>query len=185
MTKPPIDNPGNTKRLLIRHPQVEDLKPIVDLWTDPDVTRHLGGPRDGAMVMDFFQQYVNDPQAVALEEMELWWSIVEQRSGEFAGLNAILEKDIEGETVFDLGYFLLPSFWGKGYATEASRQVIQFAFGELALPSLVAIIDPKNKPSQSVAIKLGMKLEREVPRSEGVSRQISRLAVVVWKPDSV
>jgi ribosomal-protein-alanine N-acetyltransferase len=185
MEYPQIVDLGDTHRLLIRHPRGIDLEPIVALWTDPDVTYHLGGPRDGAMVEDFFQQYATDPQAVLEEELELWWSIIEQKSGEFVGLNSILEKDVDGETVFDLGYFLLPSFWGKGYATEASWQVIQYAFGKLDLASLVAIIDPRNIASQSVALKLGMKLEREVPRSDGVTRQIYRLEKVEWKPDSV
>ena len=184
MKYPPTADIGKTPRLLIRHPLEKDLDAIVALWTDPDVTHYLGGPRDGDMVMDFFQQYATDPQAVLEEELELWWSIIEQKSGEFVGLNSILEKDVEGETVFDLGYFLLPSFWDQGYATEASRQVIQFAFRKLDLASLVAIIDPRNKASQSVAIKLGMKLEHEVPRSDGVTRQIHRLKQAEWKPDS-
>jgi ribosomal-protein-alanine N-acetyltransferase len=113
--------------------------------------------------------------------MGTWWSIVEQSSGEFIGLSAILEKDIEGQTVFDLGYFLLPPFWSQGYATEASRRVVAYAFEELGLPSLVAIIDPRNQASQSVALKLGMQLEQEVLRSDGVTRRVYRLKHEDWK----
>jgi ribosomal-protein-alanine N-acetyltransferase len=184
MTSHPIADPGKTDRLLIRAPMEKDLEPITAIWTDPDVTRYLGGPRDGDMVTDSFRLYINDPQAVLEEEWELWWSIIEQSSGQFIGLNAILEKEVEGETVFDLGYFLLPPFWGQGYATEASQRVVAYAFEELELPSLVAIIDPRNQASQSVAIKLGMQLEREIPRSDGVTRRVYRLEQEGWKKAS-
>jgi ribosomal-protein-alanine N-acetyltransferase len=181
MEIPPIVDIGNTERLMIRSPQEKDLEPITALWTDPDVTRYIGGPRDGDMVADSFRQYISDPQALLQEEWELWWSIIDQSSGQFIGLNAILEKEVEGETVFDLGYFLLPSFWGQGYATEASRRVVAYAFEELNLPSLVAIIDPRNQTSQSVAQKLGMQLERETLRSDGVIRRVYRLEQCDWK----
>jgi ribosomal-protein-alanine N-acetyltransferase len=181
MEIPPIVDLGNTDRLLIRNPQEKDLEPITALWTDPEVTRYLGGPRDGGMVTDSFRQYISDPQTVLQEEWELWWSIVEQDSGQFIGLNAILEKEVEGETVFDLGYFLLPPFWGQGFATEASRRVVAYAFDELKLPSLVAIIDPRNQASQSVAQKLGMWLERDTLRSDGVIRRVYRLEQEDWK----
>jgi ribosomal-protein-alanine N-acetyltransferase len=181
MEIPPIVDIGNTERLMIRSPQEKDLEPITALWTDPDVTRYIGGPRDGDMVADSFRQYISDPQALLQEEWELWWSIIDQSSGQFIGLNAILEKEVEGETVFDLGYFLLPSFWGQGYATEASRRVVAYAFEELNLPSLVAIIDPRNQTSQSVAQKLGMQLERETLRSDGVIRRVYRLEQSDWK----
>jgi ribosomal-protein-alanine N-acetyltransferase len=181
MEIPPIVDLGNTDRLLIRNPQEKDLELIKALWMDPDVTRYLGGPRDGVMVTDFFQQYIREPQTVFQEEWELWWSIVEQDSGQFVGLNAILEKEVEGETVYDLGYFLLPPFWGQGFAAEASRRVVAYAFEELGLPSLVAIIDPRNQASQSVALKLGMHLEREVLRSDGITRRVYRLKLEDWK----
>jgi ribosomal-protein-alanine N-acetyltransferase len=185
MNNTPIVDLGKTDRLLIRAPVEEDLDPIVALWTNPTVTQHLGGPRDGDVVMDFFQQVARDPQSINQEEMELWWSIVEQSSGEFVGLSAILEKDVDGQTVFDLGYFLLPPFWSQGYATEASRRVVAYAFKELGLPSLVAIIDPRNQASQSVALKLGMQLEREVLRSDGVVRRIYRLEQADWRQTAV
>jgi ribosomal-protein-alanine N-acetyltransferase len=181
MEIPPIVDIGNTERLMIRSPQEKDLEPITALWTDPDVTRYIGGPRDGDMVTDSFRQYISEPQAVLQEEWELWWSIIEQRSEQFIGLNAILEKEVEGETVFDLGYFLLPPFWGQGFATEATRRVVAYAFEELNLTSLVAIIDPRNQASQSVAQKLGMRLERESLRSDEVIRRVYRLEQSDWK----
>ncbi len=166
---------GETDRLLLRAPLEEDLNPIVDLWMDPLVTKHIGGPRDHDMVLGYFQDYANNPEASVREERDRWWSVLERSSGQFIGLCSLSEKEIEGQTETDLGYFFLPSFWGKGYATEAARRVAEYAFSELQLESVVAVIDPINAASKAVALRLGMALERETLRPDGVFRQVYRL----------
>ena len=82
---------------------------------------------------------------------------------------------MDGQTETDLVYVFMPAFWGKGYATEAAGQIAAYAFGELGLESMIAIIDPRNGASAGVARKLGMRLEREALRPDGVTRQIYRL----------
>ena len=166
---------GETDRLLLRSPSEEDLVSIVDLWTDPLVTKHIGGPRNGDMVLEYFRDYANDPEASVSEEGDRWWSVIGSSSGQFIGLCGLTEKEIEGQSEIDLGYFFLPSFWGKGYATEAARRVVEYALSGLQLGSIVAVIDPANVASKAVALKLGMVLEREALRSDGVIRQVYRL----------
>ncbi len=125
--------------------------------------------------MEFFREYAEDPGTYAREEGDRWWSIVERSSGELVGLCSLLKKEVEGEIETDLGYFLLPAYWGRGYATEAAARVVGHAFSILQLDSLVAIIHPENAASIAVALKLGMQLEREELRSDGVLRLIYRL----------
>jgi ribosomal-protein-alanine N-acetyltransferase len=108
-------------------------------------------------------------------EHEWWWAIIEQSSGNLVGLCSLIEKEVEGQTETELGYFLLPVYWGRGYATQAARRVVEHAFADLHLESLVAIIHPENAASIGVARRLGMELEREVLRSDGVARQVYRL----------
>jgi RimJ/RimL family protein N-acetyltransferase len=54
------------------------------------------------------------------------------------------------------------SAWGRGYATEAARAVRDFAFGDLGMQRLIAIIDPSNIASIRVAEKIGMHHDAEV-----------------------
>jgi ribosomal-protein-alanine N-acetyltransferase len=166
---------GETERLVLRAPQEQDLEPLLVLWTDPEVTRYVGGPRDTNVVMDHFCAYAEDPMAFVESEHEWWWSIIERSSGKLVGLCSLVEKEIEGQTEIDLGYFLLPAYWGKGYASEAISQVVELAFSGLHLESLVAVIHPENTASIGVARRLGMQLERQVLRSDGVTRQVYRL----------
>lgn len=92
------------------------------------------------------------------------------------GLCHLIEKEIEGQTEVEVGYFLLSAYWGQGYATEAASLVVAYAFFELQLESVVAVIDPGNDASISVARRLGMQLEQEVLRSDGVTRRVYRLS---------
>jgi RimJ/RimL family protein N-acetyltransferase len=51
------------------------------------------------------------------------------------------------------------NFWGKGYATEAARRALQFAFDDLNRSHVISLIHPDNKASIRVAERLGEKLE--------------------------
>jgi ribosomal-protein-alanine N-acetyltransferase len=166
---------GGTKKVLVRAPRTDDLDQIVDLWTDPSVTRNIGGPREPAIVLEHFQEYAQDPEAFVRNEHERWWSVIEQSTREFAGLCSLAEKEIEGHVESELGYFFLPRFWGRGLATEAAGLAVRHAFVDLQLDSLIAIVHPDNAASIAVALRLGMHLERKVLRPDGVERQIYRL----------
>jgi RimJ/RimL family protein N-acetyltransferase len=59
----------------------------------------------------------------------------------------------------EIGWGLLPSESGKGYATEAAKRALAFAFGPLGWTTAISLVDPKNLPSARVAERLGAKLE--------------------------
>ncbi len=81
------------------------------------------------------------------------WCIRSRETTDFLGLVLLLYTDDHTEVEF--GYRLLPKFWGRGYATEAGRAVVNHAFGDLGLTALCAIIHPDNTASSTVAEKLG------------------------------
>ena len=81
------------------------------------------------------------------------WCIRSRATTDFLGLMLLLYTDDRTEVEF--GYRLLPKFWGRGYATEAGRAVVNHAFGDLGLTALCAIIHPDNTASNAVAEKLG------------------------------
>jgi ribosomal-protein-alanine N-acetyltransferase len=166
---------GQTQRIALRTPQEIDLPYIVALWSDDLVTRFIGGPREPESVLAHFREYVAASQALNAREREWWWSVLEGSTGEFVGLSSLLAKDVDGKAEMEIGYFLLPRHWGHGYATEASRLVLDFAFSTLGLESVIALVDPQNRASASVAMRLGMELERETTRQDGSARQVFRI----------
>jgi len=165
----------DTKRLLIRAIELQDVELIVGLWTDPQVTEHLGGPKDAGVIREYSIELATDSEAVFAEDGDRWWSVCLRDSGEWIGKCALLSKEVEGQQEIELSYFFLPAAWGHGYATEASRCIADHAFAQLVLPSLIALIDPTNNRSANVAMRVGMTLEKTISRPGGVVRDVYRI----------
>lgn len=94
----------------------------------------------------------------------LW--VVETHDGEFVGDCGLTWQTVGGERYIEVGYHVRAELQGQGLATEAAA-ACRDAARTGGIGHLVAIIDPLNVPSQRVAQKLGLTLERSVPRSEG------------------
>ncbi|MCY1431801.1 Acetyltransferase (GNAT) domain protein [compost metagenome] len=60
----------------------------------------------------------------------------------------------------EIGWRLLPAWWRQGYALEAAREALRFAFEELALAEVVAFTVPANLPSQGLMRRLGMQRDQ-------------------------
>ncbi|MEW6470431.1 MAG: GNAT family N-acetyltransferase [Bacteroidota bacterium] len=84
-------------------------------------------------------------------------AVVEKRSGAFIGQCGILFQEVDGIPETEVGYHLLPSYWGKGYATEAAMACRDLAFESSPVSSIISIIHLDNEPSQKVALRNGMR----------------------------
>ncbi len=157
-----------TERLILRFQQVSDIDPLVDLWTDPQVTRHLGGPRNQDQVRSAFEETAKNPTA---EQSDLW-PVIEKETGTLVGHCGLLEKEIEGQAEIELIYILARSAWGQGFATEIGAALKHYAFEQLGISRLIALIEPGNRASERVAQKLGMHLLREILRPGGSLRKM-------------
>jgi len=84
-------------------------------------------------------------------------ALLKKESGEFIGQCGLLTQEINGEEVLEIGYHILPKYWGNGFATEAAIKFRDYAFESNLCEGLVSIIDIRNIASQKVAEKNGMK----------------------------
>jgi RimJ/RimL family protein N-acetyltransferase len=66
----------------------------------------------------------------------------------------------EGYADPDIGYSILPDYWGRGFAYEAASAVRDYARTVLDLPRILAFISPDNAASIGLAQKLGLRFER-------------------------
>jgi len=90
-----------------------------------------------------------------------------RETGESAGLCGLVKRP--GLQDVDLGYALLPAFWGRGYAAEAAAAVLADARARLGLSRIVAITDPANQGSIRVLEKLGFGFESLVQLGPGTT----------------
>ena len=89
-------------------------------------------------------------------------ALIDKHTGAFIGQCGLLTQLVDGESVLEVGYHILPKYWGNGYATEAARKFRDFAFESNLCDKLVSIIDVRNIASQKVAEKNGMKKSKQV-----------------------
>lgn len=88
-------------------------------------------------------------------------ALIEKSSGRLAGHCGLLIQNVNGVNELEIGYSLLPEFWGKGYAIEAAKKCKDYAFENNLAASLISIISLSNLPSQKVATKNGMTIEKQ------------------------
>jgi ribosomal-protein-alanine N-acetyltransferase len=151
-----------TERLYFGEFLESDDKNILELDSDPEVHQYLGqnpisNIGEAREIVKFIRQQYSDNGIGRL-------AIFEKASKEFVGWGGfkLITQITNGhQNYHDLGYRFIKRFWGKGYATESSRAVVQYGFNELKLPVIYAIADVGNLKSQNVLKKCGF-VEQEV-----------------------
>ena len=87
-------------------------------------------------------------------------ALVEKETKRLIGHCGLLIQTVDNIMEVEIGYSLLPSFWNRGFATEAAAKCKAFAFQRKLSPSLISIISLTNIPSTIVAKKIGMTLDK-------------------------
>lgn len=87
------------------------------------------------------------------------WGVFEQSTGALVGRVGFHQPD--GWPDFELGWTIGRNWWGKGYAPEAARRCLDFAFEEMGRERVISIIDPLNTASIRVAERIGETVQGE------------------------
>ncbi len=167
-----------TRRLLLRSIQPSDLPFLVKLWSDPDVTRFMGGPRHTDELEKGFAEDLQNPTPGNYD----LWPVLEKATGQPIGHCGLLDKEVDGVIEIELVYVIDRQAWGKGFASEIATALKNYAFENLKLSRLIALIEPDNGASERVAIKVGMTLEKETIRPGGRLMRIYSLINPSAKP---
>ena len=85
------------------------------------------------------------------------WVVERKDTGEFVGQAGLTWQETGRGQEIEIGYLFKRSAWHNGYATEAARGCKRYAFEQLGVNRVVAIIRETNHASQQVARRLGMK----------------------------
>ena len=179
----------HSERLTLRPLEKDDEDLVVEMFTDPQVREFTGG--------------IQDPDDIR-RDMQLTtrrggdgfigiWCVADRQSGEKLGTLALLPIPVEKTSTdfslvvpgempegdIEIGFYFKRSAWGKGYATEASRRLLQAVFEESPLTEVVATFDPANSGSRNVLEKAGF-IDRGVARSYGEDGPNYRITRDEW-----
>ena len=148
-----------TERLILRRFTMADIEDLVDLNSDPQVTRFINGgrpiPRE-VVELDLaaFLAYYGRGDGYG------FWAAIEKPTGAFLGWFHLRPAKDAPPDEPELGYRLKRSAWGKGYGTEGSRALIQKAFTELGARRVFASTMTVNVGSWRVMEKAGLRFVR-------------------------
>ncbi|MEV0195342.1 GNAT family N-acetyltransferase [Nonomuraea sp. NPDC050691] len=148
--------PAPTARLSFREMTPDDLDDMAALLGDPEVMRYYPRTRTREEAL----RWIESSERSYAEYGHGLWALTVRETGEFAGNCGLTRQQVEGETFTEVGYLVPPALQGRGYATEAALACRDHARDVLTVDRLISIIHPDNVPSQRVAAKLGLTLER-------------------------
>lgn len=141
----------STTRLVMRPFQPADLADLYQLCSDPDAMRHIPPhylPETPEDVVARLQRY----QAHQATHGISFYHVADQ-DGAFVGRAGYYW--LSEVQQFELGYSLLPRYWGMGYATELTRRLIGYAFEEVGMVEICGRTVPWHSASRHVLEKAG------------------------------
>jgi RimJ/RimL family protein N-acetyltransferase len=144
-----------TPRLVIRQWLPEDCLRLRPLVTDPRVLKYIGNAEPWSD--DRLKNFVNGGIEHAKTRGWVLWPLIYKADSNligFCGFNSAFAPEDE------IGWWLLPDYWGRGLATEAAKAVLEYGFRTFKFPRVISVAQPANTPSTRIMQKLGMHFDR-------------------------
>jgi RimJ/RimL family protein N-acetyltransferase len=157
MTGPVLETP----RLRLRPFAAGDVDALHAQWTDPDVRRYLWDGR--VIAREEAQAAVEESIAGFATRRYGFWAVepIAEPPGAAALLGFTGVRGLADSEDVELYYGLARPYWGHGYATEASRAVLRYAFTTLGRERVYIRTDGPNAASVAVMRRLGARFVRE------------------------
>ncbi|MCM3921610.1 GNAT family N-acetyltransferase [Frankia sp. AiPs1] len=144
-----------TERLTLRPLDNADVSGFVEIWSDPEFTRYIGGRCDPDSVWHAMAGNIGCWALTGVGP----WAVVEQSTGTLVGRAGLWTEP--GWPGIEAVWFIRRDRWGRGYAREAATAAIDWVFAQRPdLAEVVSIILPENAASVRVAERLGMTSQR-------------------------
>lgn len=148
-----------TERLLHRKFTLDDLPKLIELRSDPEVNKYLGGTRlqNPEAIAKRLQVYIDCYDKFGFGVTAMIW----KESGEMIGWSGLMPLEDTGE--IEVGYGMIREFWGKGIGYETALGWLDYGFNKAGLERIVAVAQPENAGSWRIMEKCGMHYEKTEP----------------------
>lgn len=153
-----------TERLTLRHASLDDAPFILRLLNEPSFLQYIGDR--GVRSLDDACDYIARRLIGSYEQHGFGlWVVAQRDTREPLGICGLVKRDTLPDP--DIGFAFLPEHWRSGIGFESATGVKRYAFDELALPRLFAIVNPDNAASIRLLEKLGFAFERTSEPADG------------------
>lgn len=143
-----------TPRLHILPLEEKDFSKAFDMMQNPDVMRYIGtGVKTESEARALFQLLLDHQHTFGFS----LGKVIKSDTKEFIGLGGLVHFTLNhDDPTIEIGYWLNPPYWEKGYATEIARHCADWAFEHLDIDQVVGVTHPGNKASQRVLQNAGL-----------------------------
>ena len=148
-----------TERLIIQELTIEDAPFFYNLVNDPDWLRFVGD-RNINSIADA-ENYLTSKIIPSYKKFGFGFYLVKTKEGNHSiGTAGLIDR--EGMENIEVGFGFLPAFRGKGYAYEATKEIMNYASTELKIDPIVAITDLENIKSGKLLERLGLRFDKNI-----------------------
>lgn len=158
-----------TERLILREPCANDYKIYQAFYRDELASAAYGGPLSDMLS---WKKLAADLGHWPLRGYGMW-SVQERQSGDMIGGCGLVWP--EGYPRSELTWWIIPTARRKGYALEASRAVIKFAYEELKWDLVETHMNDENIAARNLVLKLGGTILTRASFPDGLDRDVFRL----------
>lgn len=156
-----------TERLILREVLETDIDGMFELDSNSTVHQYLGKKpiktkKEAEEIIQFIRMQYKE-RGIGR------FATIEKSSGDFIGwsglkLNLDKKEELNGkQNFYDIGYRFTPRFWGKGYATESSKAILDYGFNVMSLNLICGAAEIDNIGSNKILQKIGLKYKNEFP----------------------
>jgi len=155
--------PLQTERLALRKMKASDSASLFQIWSDPEVTKYMNIDNftDESQALEMIEIL----DKLAMENKAIRYAIIELQSNRIIGSCGYNTLDFTNAKA-EIGYEMSKQYWGKGYAQEAIRALLDYAFSTLQLVRIEAKVEPENINSVRVLQKLNFTFEGTMRKCE-------------------
>jgi RimJ/RimL family protein N-acetyltransferase len=147
-----------TERLQLRQLKPGDVDALELVLGDPVAMKFYPAPYTREGVTEWIERNIARYRSDGFG----LWAMVLKSSGELIGDCGCVTQEVEGRKEIEIAYHVRRDLWGNGYATEAARACMDYAFRRLGARRVISMIRPENLNSRRVAEKNGLVCERVV-----------------------
>lgn len=145
-----------TERLLIQQFTFEDLPKLIELRSDDEVIKYLGGLtlQNPEAIEKRLKFYIDCYEKYGYGMSAMIW----KETGEMFGWSGLQPLEDSGE--IEVGYGMIKEFWGKAIGFECAKVWLDYGFNIAKLERIVAVASPENTGSWRIMEKCGMSREK-------------------------
>ena len=141
-----------SERLIIRDIKINDAAFYFELFNDADWIRFINDKK--LKSVEETASFLRDFQLKQKKGLG-YFTVIQKDTNKPIGVSTVLKRD--ALDYYDIGYAFLPIGRGKGYATEATKLIIEYVRNEFKQEKVLAFTKPENESSQKLLKKLDFK----------------------------